>query len=161
MDAEIVEKREHHLSVLKKNSIDRPEDNFEMESAIVPVDDVGAPTSGKTKAKDLKKEDDTDEDEDEGEDALNEDINITENFKALQGEVIEVDLKRNDFGFGIALAGHANRNRMGTFICGLHPQGSAFESGVFKIGDELLKVRNLNGIEGARSALFRNPSSLA
>ena len=58
----------------------------------------------------------------------------------MPGNLIEIELKRNDFGFGLALAGHSNRNRMGTFICGLHPKGSAFENGQLKPGDELLKV---------------------
>merc|ERR1712080_689310 len=42
-------------------------------------------------------------------------------------EVIQVDteLERNEYGFGLALSGHKNRNMMGTFICGLHPKGAA------------------------------------
>ena len=49
-------------------------------------------------------------------------------------------MKRNDYGFGLALAGHCNRNRMGTFICGVHPKGAAAENGQLTVGDELLKV---------------------
>ena len=134
MDAEIVEKREQHLTVLKKNSIDRPDD-MELESSIVVMDD---PPKATGKAKDLKREDSTSEEEDE--DAIDDDINRAENFKKLGGDVIEIDLKRNDFGFGLALAGHSNRNRMGTYICGIHPQGAAFENGQLKVGDELLKI---------------------
>ena len=55
--------------------------------------------------------------------------------------MIDVDIKRNDFGFGLALAGHSNRNRMGTYICGIHPEGAAAENGKLQVGDELLKVR--------------------
>ena len=29
---------------------------------------------------------------------------------------------------------------MGTFICGIHPQGAAFENGQLRVGDELLKI---------------------
>ena len=57
-------------------------------------------------------------------------------------EVIQVDteLERNEYGFGLALSGHKNRNMMGTFICGLHPKGAAAEEGSLHIGDELVKV---------------------
>lgn len=145
IDAEIAEKREQRLTVMKKSSIDRPDDdNFEMESAIVTVmDEVAAGQNISSVTRDLKKEEsDEDEygDEDENEDIIDDDINRTENFKKLAGKVVEIDLKRNDFGFGLALAGHSNRNRMGTFICGIHPQGAAFENGQLKVGDELLKV---------------------
>ena len=57
----------------------------------------------------------------------------------MAGNLIEIDLKLTDFGFGLALAGHTNRNRMGTFICGINPKGAAFENGQLKVGDELLK----------------------
>ena len=90
-------------------------------------------------ARELKKEESSEE-EDEGVDAADADINLAENFKSLGGTVIEIDLKRNDFGFGLALAGHSNRNRMGTFVCGIHPKGAAFEDGQLQVGDELLKV---------------------
>ena len=92
------------------------------------------PISGR----DLKKEDDTSDEEDD--DAIDDDINRAENFKSLAGNLIEIDLKLTDFGFGLALAGHTNRNRMGTFICGINPKGAAFENGQLKVGDELLKV---------------------
>ena len=82
-----------------------------------------------------EKEDDTSND-----DAIDDDINRAENFKSLAGNLIEIDLKLTDFGFGLALAGHTNRNRMGTFICGINPKGAAFENGQLKVGDELLKV---------------------
>ena len=79
-------------------------------------------------------------DEDEDDEFADDDINQTENFNKLGGEVIEVELKRNDYGFGLALSGHCNRNRMGTFICGVHPKGAAAENGQLTVGDELLKV---------------------
>ena len=41
---------------------------------------------------------------------------------------------------GLALAGHKDRNRMGTFICGVHPEGPAAMDGRLQAGDELLKV---------------------
>ena len=89
---------------------------------------------------DLKREVSTSDEEEEGEDIIDDDINRAENFESLGGTVIEVDMKRNDFGFGLALAGHSNRNRMGPYICGIHPQGAAFENGQLAVGDELLKI---------------------
>ena len=67
-------------------------------------------------------------------------INKKEDFKSLPGELIQVVLKRNDHGFGLALSGHRDRNRMGTYICGINPKGAAAEEGSLKPGDELLKV---------------------
>ena len=41
---------------------------------------------------------------------------------------------------------------MRTYICGIHPRGKAFELGVFKPGDQLLKVGQAfprrNGLKG-------------
>jgi hypothetical protein len=136
IDAEIQEKK--IPTIYRKNSVERPEDAMEMESTVMAVDDI-AKKLKKSKARDLKKEDDS-SDEDEGEAANEDDINRMENFTSLPGDLIEVDLKKNDYGFGLALAGHCNRNRMGTYICGIHPQGSACEDGRLQVGDELLKV---------------------
>ena len=138
MEAELVEKREGHLTVLKKNSIDREDDHHsELESSIVVMDEHSPKPINKS-VKDLKRQESSSEEEDE--DAIDDDINRQENFKKLGGDVIEIELKRNDFGFGLALAGHSNRNRMGTFICGIHPQGAAFQDGQLQVGDELLKI---------------------
>ena len=56
------------------------------------------------------------------------------------GEVIDIELERNEYGFGLALSGHKNRDVMGTFICGIHPKGAAAEEGSLQPGDELVKV---------------------
>ena len=56
-------------------------------------------------------------------------INGTEQFHLLKGKLIKTELQRNEYGFGLALSGHKNRNIMGTFICGLHPKGSAAQDG--------------------------------
>ena len=69
-----------------------------------------------------------------------EEDHTTEQFSALRGELVETELQRNEYGFGLALSGHKNRNIMGTFICGLHPKGSAAQDGVLQSADELLKV---------------------
>ena len=138
IDAEFVEKRDQHLTVLKQKSIDRIDDDMELESSISVMDDHSPKPKSAKSIKDLKREDSSSEEEDA--DAIDDDINRQENFRKLGGDVVEIDLKRNDFGFGLALAGHSNRNRMGTFICGIHPQGAAFENGQLRVGDELLKI---------------------
>ena len=69
-----------------------------------------------------------------------EEDHTTEQFSALRGELVETELQRNEYGFGLALSGHKNRNIMGTFICGIHPKGSAAQDGVLQPGDELLRV---------------------
>ena len=71
---------------------------------------------------------------------MDEKINRTENFAMLSGDVIEVEVRRNEYGLGLALAGHKDRNRMGTFICGIHPEGPVAKDGRINPGDELLKV---------------------
>ena len=70
-------------------------------------------------------------------------INAKEQFHHLKGELIEIELERNQYGFGLALSGHKNRNIMGTFICGIHPKGSAGEEGSLQPGDELLQVKTI------------------
>lgn len=40
---------------------------------------------------------------------------------------------------GLALAGHRDRNKMGSFVAGINPKGSANSQSV-KIGDEILEV---------------------
>ena len=137
IDVEIVEKRDQHLTVLKQKSIDR-DDDMELESSIVVMDEHSPKPKSAKSVKDLKREDSTSDEEDA--DAIDDDINRQENFRKLGGDLVEIDLKLNDFGFGLALAGHSNRNRMGTFICGIHPQGAAFENGQLRVGDELLKI---------------------
>lgn len=86
---------------------------------------------------------DSDEEDDGGDaDDTEEKINKLENFKVLQGDVIETQLLRSDVGgYGLALSGHKDRNRMGTFICGINPKGAAAANGLLQEGDELLKVR--------------------
>ena len=77
-------------------------------------------------------------------------------------EVIQVDtqLERNEYGFGLALSGHKNRNMMGTFICGLHPKGAAAEEGSLHIGDELVKVIIILNIPHRYKSLYANNNSL-
>ena len=41
--------------------------------------------------------------------ALDAEIDEAENFKVLQGKIIETEIKRNEYGLGLALTGHKNR----------------------------------------------------
>ena len=73
---------------------------------------------------------------DDNKDSIDED----EEFKKLDGELITVTLEQNNYGLGISLAGHRDRETMRTFICGLHPRGAASESGELVVGDLLIRV---------------------
>ena len=64
-----------------------------------------------------------------------------ERFRALKGTLVEVRLRKAaPHGFGLAIAGHRQRERMGTFICGLNPEGPAAKEGSLRPGDEILKA---------------------
>ena len=64
-----------------------------------------------------------------------------ERFRALRGTLVEVRLRKAaPHGFGLAIAGHRQRERMGTFICGLNPDGPAAKEGSLRPGDEILKA---------------------
>merc|ERR1719414_2619211 len=64
------------------------------------------------------------------------------NSEYSNGEVIDIELERNEYGFGLALSGHENHDMMGTFIRGIHPKGSAAEEGSLQPGDEILKFHD-------------------
>ena len=64
------------------------------------------------------------------------------NSEEYNGDLLDIELERNEYGFGLALSGHQNRDVMGTFICGIHPKGSAAEEGSLQPGDEILKVKS-------------------
>ena len=63
-----------------------------------------------------------------------------ESFRHLEGDLITVSLEQNNYGLGISLAGHKDRETMRSFICGMHPRGMASQSGQLKVGDLLVKV---------------------
>ena len=146
MAAEIQNKREEHLTVYKKNSLDRGDESVvdsvqaELHSTVERLPGGGDLRSRAKKMKSVEDDESSEDDEGSGDaDDTEERINKMENFKVLQGELIETELERNDFGFGLALTGHRDRNRMGTFVCGIHPKGAAAADGALQIGDELLK----------------------
>lgn len=51
-----------------------------------------------------------------------------------------VEVERSAGGIGLSLAGNKDRNKMNSFICGLHPNRNAAKTGKFQVGDELLEV---------------------
>ncbi|XP_035710408.1 multiple PDZ domain protein isoform X3 [Folsomia candida] len=59
------------------------------------------------------------------------------------GRIIIADLERSDVGLGISLAGHRDRMKMATYICGINPAGAAHRARQLEVGDEILEV---NGI---------------
>ena len=64
---------------------------------------------------------------------------MKENFQILRGDLIQTRIKKvGRFGFGLALTGLRDRNRMGTFVCGIRSE--LREECPLKVGDELLKV---------------------
>ncbi len=151
---EIQAKKEQHLTVYKRSSLDETDDRAsDMVSAQVEIPTgTSNRDAGRPRARQLKslselssgsgegaEQSDSDE---EGEDAAEEDINIAENFKVLEGQVVEVELMKDPrLGLGLALAGHADRRRMGTFVCGVNPEGPAAKADVkLMSGDEVLKV---------------------
>ena len=68
-------------------------------------------------------------------------LSSMERFRALRGTLVEVRLRKAPpHGFGLAIAGHRQRERMGTFICGLNPDGPAAKEGSLRPGDEILKA---------------------
>ena len=72
IDAEFVEKRDQHLTVLKQKSIDRIDDDMELESSISVMDDHSPKPKSAKSIKDLKREDSSSEEEDA--DAIDDDL---------------------------------------------------------------------------------------
>ncbi|XP_044578527.1 inactivation-no-after-potential D protein [Cotesia glomerata] len=67
-------------------------------------------------------------------------MKINKKYKNLGNNVILVRLEKEGRDYGIALAGHSDRKKMSTFICGLNPKGAAYKTGLFKVGDEIIEV---------------------
>ncbi|CAD6219268.1 GSCOCG00004887001-RA-CDS [Cotesia congregata] len=67
-------------------------------------------------------------------------VKINKKYKNLGSNVLLVRLEKEGRDYGIALAGHTDRKKMSTFICGLNPKGAAYKTGLFKVGDEIIEV---------------------
>ncbi|XP_043285289.1 multiple PDZ domain protein isoform X2 [Venturia canescens] len=68
---------------------------------------------------------------------------IQKKYRGYGGNVIMVELKKNQRGLGISLSGHKDRNKMTVFICGINPNGTAFKTGGFEVADEVIEVNGL------------------
>ena len=68
---------------------------------------------------------------------------IQKKYGDLNGNTFIVDLNKGPNGLGISLAGNKDRTKMSVFVCGTHPNGSAFKDGRIQIGDEILEVNFL------------------
>lgn len=64
-----------------------------------------------------------------------------ERYGELQGELLCVELEKEQQGLGLSLAGNSDRSRLSIFVVGLHPGGPAARDGRIQVGDELLEVR--------------------
>lgn len=59
------------------------------------------------------------------------------------GQIIRAYIQRDgNNSMGLALAGHRDRTKMGCFVAGINPKGSASSQNV-KVGDEICEI---NGI---------------
>uniref|UniRef100_A0A3B3UH44 PDZ domain-containing protein n=1 Tax=Poecilia latipinna TaxID=48699 RepID=A0A3B3UH44_9TELE len=65
-----------------------------------------------------------------------------ERYGDLQGELLCVDLEKDQQGLGLSLAGNRDRSRLSIFVVGLHPGGPASRDGRIRVGDELLEINN-------------------
>ncbi|XP_069578511.1 inaD-like protein isoform X2 [Brachyistius frenatus] len=65
-----------------------------------------------------------------------------ERYGDLQGELLCVELEKEQQGLGLSLAGNRDRSRLSIFVVGLHPGGPAARDGRIRVGDELLEINN-------------------
>ena len=65
---------------------------------------------------------------------------IKKRYAQLGGTLIRAHVQRDgNNSMGLALAGHRDRNQMGSFVAGVNPKGRANSQDI-KIGDEILEV---------------------
>lgn len=65
---------------------------------------------------------------------------LKKKYGPLGGTIIRAYIQRDtNNSMGLALAGHRDRNKMGCFVAGINPKGSASSQNV-KVGDEILEV---------------------
>lgn len=67
------------------------------------------------------------------------------------GTIVRALVQRDgNSSMGLALAGYKDRNKMGCFIAGINPKGTASSQNI-KVGDEILEVSVEVEIHGAAS----------
>ncbi|XKL59692.1 hypothetical protein PGB90_000708 [Kerria lacca] len=65
---------------------------------------------------------------------------VKKKYGHLGNEILIVELEKSSNGLGISLAGHKDRTKMASFVCGINPNGAAYKTGKIKVGDEILEV---------------------
>lgn len=55
-------------------------------------------------------------------------------------KLVVADLERTTQGLGISLAGHRDRMKMATYVCGINPAGIAHRTKALEVGDEILEA---------------------
>lgn len=72
---------------------------------------------------------------------------LARSYGAVDGQanakLIVADLERTSQGLGISLAGHRDRLKMATYVCGINPAGIAHKTKAMEVGDEILEVNGL------------------
>lgn len=70
-------------------------------------------------------------------------VKVNKKYKNLGKNLLLVRLEKQGRDYGIAIAGHKDRKKMSTFICGLNPKGAAIKTGQFQVGDEIIEVNKV------------------
>ncbi|KAI0980272.1 hypothetical protein GJ496_007036, partial [Pomphorhynchus laevis] len=70
---------------------------------------------------------------------------ITEQYRRLSGELLEVQVNRTspDEPIGLALVCNNQPNRIGAFICGIFPGSAADKCKMFNLGDKIIEVNDV------------------
>lgn len=77
---------------------------------------------------------------------------VEKKYGDLNGKIEMIEIVRGQNGLGISLAGNKDRRKMSVFVCGLHPNGSAYKQGQLQVGDEILEV--------SKQSFFAPPSQM-
>lgn len=64
---------------------------------------------------------------------------LKKKYGPLGGKIIRANIQRDAGNLGLALAGCRDRTKMGSYVAGINPKGSASGHNL-KIGDEILEV---------------------
>ncbi|KAG5275407.1 hypothetical protein AALO_G00119930 [Alosa alosa] len=67
---------------------------------------------------------------------------IRQRYGDLPGDLVLVDLEKDQQGLGLSLAGNRDRNQISIFVVGITAGGPAYRDGRIHVGDELLEINN-------------------